>query len=413
MNLSIRAKVFIMVIVGVSALTGLIYAISSTILLGSYVDIERDEAVKNVQRAHDAINDLERTLNLAASDWSAWDDPYSYVQGTNPTFEETDLTNLAMSNLEVTTLMLTNNDRTIIFARTIDLAKGERTSSDFLTSFIRGHETLLQTALSGKVVSGLVLTSDGSHIIAAHPIIHSDGSGPPAGVLVFGKHIDDSIISSLAELTHLSISLYPYDATLLPPDVVQAKPLLSTQRPHVTQALSNDVMAAYAIVYDFNDAPALILRIETSRPIYQQGREALRVFVGMAAGISICFGLFFAFFLESLVISRLARLEREVARIRDSHDTSAKVHEGAPDELGQLAREINSMLSALASSDKEERLAHEKIRAADVELKKHIDEIERMNAHMVDRELRMVELKKENAELRDMLSKKVDSPRLE
>ena len=65
------------------------------------------------------------------------------------------------------------------------------------------------------------------------------------------------------------------------------------------------------------------------------------------------------------------------------------------DELGKLARKINAVLYTLDSSKKVEREALDSMRSVGGELAERLEEIEKTNSLMIDRELKMIDLKKE------------------
>lgn len=403
-HLSIRITIVLIVLLNVASVTLAIYGITKQVLLPSYISIENEEALRNLDRANDALVDILDGLRVTVSDWSTWDDPYAFAQGTNDSFAETDLTTLAMKNLNINALIFTNSTKEIVFKRGFDTETEADMPLDALTSYFTSQPARLDGALGSEPLSGIIQTPHDPFLIVAHPITRSDGSGPVAGVLIFGKVFNESMRTSLEELTHLSIQLFPYDSTSLPDDVVSAKEGL-VQDEQVVRTLSDNMIAAYRTIEDLEGDPILILRIDTPRPIYTQGLASLRLFTGLAGLLVLTVGALSFLLFEAFIISRLARLAREIRRIGGTHNVSEQVYEGQEDELGRVARAVNRMLVDLATAESLEHTATAKVAAASEETKKQLTEIQKMNTLMIDRELKMVALKKEVDSLHTQVKK--------
>ncbi|OIQ08067.1 CHASE4 domain protein [Moorella thermoacetica] len=53
------------------------------------------------------------------------------------------------------------------------------------------------------------MTPQGPLLVAARPVLKSDGSGPSRGTLIFGRVLKDKDVKELAEITRLPLSLSP------------------------------------------------------------------------------------------------------------------------------------------------------------------------------------------------------------
>jgi PAS domain S-box-containing protein len=106
--------------------------------------------------------------------------------------------------------------------------------------------------------------------------------------------------------------------------------------------------------------PALMLRAEMPRAIYQQGQTTLLYFVASLWLVGFVFVVVIVLLLEKSVLSPLTRLSLSVGNIGKSGDPSARVSlvnksgskSAGRDELSSLTDEINRMLDALESSHK-------------------------------------------------------------
>jgi hypothetical protein len=95
---------------------------------------------------------------------------------------------------------------------------------------------------------------------------------------------------------------------------------------------------------------------------------------------------------------------------------SAAITQGRQDEIGKLATKINHLLDELVRYQKKEADAIKLQQEANLiekrnneELRKSLEEKAGLNTLMVEREIKMIELKKEIAELKSQLADKGNS----
>ncbi len=288
--MTIRLKVILIVIFSVVALTLTMYVVTQTVLLKSYINIENDEAVKNLERADNAIQKVLEGLGLTVKDWTTWDPPYSFVQGKNPSFKDTDLTTLGMVNIKLNAMVFVNTDHKVVFSKMVDLKTSTDIDPEGLVAYITAHDQLITEVFQNGSASGIVDLPSGPMFLAMHTIIHSDGSGPPAGVLVFGKDLNEDVVKSLEDSTNLSIGLYPYNSTLLSDDITMAIKMLSGGVKFHIQYVSDQNMAVHKLINDISGAPVLVMRVETPRPIYNQGKSSLYFFMALAVAMTLLVG---------------------------------------------------------------------------------------------------------------------------
>lgn len=81
-------------------------------------------------------------------------------------------------------------------------------------------------------------------------------------------------------------------------------------------------------------------------------------------------------------------------------DMNRRMHLQSSDELGVVAKAFDTMADNIQRSHAD---LEAKIAARTAELKEQLEEVEKMNTMMIDREMAMIELKKENKELKDSL----------
>ena len=79
----------------------------------------------------------------------------------------------------------------------------------------------------------------------------------------------------------------------------------------------------------------------------------------------------------------------------DANNFSNRLKENSNDEIGMLSKAINGMLDKIVAAEQGEDALSRKVRTMNAEVEKRIQETEKMNQMMVERDRKMVELRKE------------------
>jgi sensor domain CHASE-containing protein len=103
--MSIRVKGLFFIIGFVLLLTGMLYWVAQTFMLGSFIELEEETTSRTMESARNRLDDLVGELAIAVGDWAPWDDTYWYVLGKNPAYEEANLTEGSFSNLKLNTMV--------------------------------------------------------------------------------------------------------------------------------------------------------------------------------------------------------------------------------------------------------------------------------------------------------------------
>lgn len=128
------------------------------------------------------------------------------------------------------------------------------------------------------------------------------------------------------------------------------------QSPTLVRPLSPETVAGYTIIEDIYGKPAILMRVDSPRPIYKQGQASIRYLILSLLVVGLVFGVATLLILEKLILARLSRLSNNVQSIGTSGDLSTRVIPmTGRDELSSLGSTINEMLEALEHSLHEQR----------------------------------------------------------
>jgi signal transduction histidine kinase/sensor domain CHASE-containing protein len=350
--MKLRAKTLLIITATFAVLLVLVYAASRAILLNNFVRLEEQLAEENLSRAVNALDAALDSLERSNADWAHWTDTYNFVQG-DENREEYQTINLGLEtfqNLNLNLAIYLNAERDIVFGGVIEPGTTE------IASLPQGIEPLFTpdsplVDLPGLLDSaaGVIMLPDGPALVVSHNILTGERTGPPQGTLIRGRYLNQTEIDALAESTRLSLEVYPVDAGDLPGDFGQAGAALRDQ-PVAVNVLANGRIAAYTVIDDLYGNPALFMRIDMERSVFQQGEQGIVYFLAalVLAGFSV--GMIVLLLLENFVLSRLDRLNRDVTAIGSTGRASDRLTVDGADELSSLGHAINRTLGALESA---------------------------------------------------------------
>lgn len=360
--LSVRLKILLTVIASVVALSLAIYAITTSVILKSYRDIERAGMVEDLRRAGDAIGEFSDQQMVKLSDWAAWDEAYEFARDRDPVWAEETVYATGLANLDINGMIWSDPEGEVFLLMAVDIAAREEVASTAMSEYFAAHPELITHAKLDHETRGIALLPDGPLIIVSLPLRTSEGKGPSTGSLTFVRYLDAAKVAQLAEVTHLDMRVYPYRGSALPPDVERATVALASGTENVITPVSSDRIVGYALLRGVDGKPALILRVETPRPVYQQGLLTLYLFMAIGAVALLLFGIVILWLLDRLVIARFMRLTSDVDRINRDQDLSRRLSGGVKDEVGKLADNVNQMLAWLSASRTETKRLLEEVK---------------------------------------------------
>ncbi len=332
--MTLRKKTLLIISATLLGLMGLLYASSRTIVLGSFVTLENDTVERDVRRSQSALDREQDTLIAAASQLAYSSDPASIdTRLSIPVFAANRLNMLALVDA-------TGN---AIYATGFDLqaqAKIPFPSEEL--------GPVLRSVVESGNSSGIVMLPRGPLMVAVLPI--QPTSGLAQGMILVGRFLDHAEILRIADEFDLLLNLYSLNDPDLPGDYRRASKDLSRLDDITIHPLSVRSVAGYRLISDLNGKPALILRVELPRTVYEQGQTSIWYFLLATIGAGLVFGIMMLILLEQAVLSRLSRLSASVEDVGLSSNLSSRVLDAGDDELSRLGKAVNRMLEALERS---------------------------------------------------------------
>jgi|GEM_PF-3437420 len=274
-------------------------------ILPSFGKIEVDRAETNLSRILEAYNNEFESINSKVADWACWDDAYDYIGGSDNGFIEENLVDAAFENIKVDFIIFTNSAGEIVYQGGYDYEKDE-TIEDF--SGWDDHlnkNDLLTDYDENKSKMGLIFITGKPILFGSHPILTSNAIGPSRGTLIFGKYLSTEEIQKLASLTKLDLKIESVSQVSDQADKAALDSLTATGNQFQVVEMSSDMLRGYSLIKDYYNQPALLIRANLVRDIYNQGLQAVKYFIFNLAFGSVVVLLLARLLLEFLVLRRI------------------------------------------------------------------------------------------------------------
>jgi len=343
------------------------YVLVRFIIMPDYLALEEKEAQKSLVGSMEAIQGEIHHLEKLALDWAYWDDTYGFIQNRHQEYVD--------GNLQWETLSKQSDiDMLLFFDLHGELVWGgaynpfdDRKAP--LETILPKEHPLLHPSIPAAPRTGIVLTEIGPMLVSACAILPSDATGPAQGTLVMGRFLRDKTIKALANQIGARLRVADLRSSTLSAQEEAAFARL-TPGAYQTEDTSQETLTGYALMADTQGQPALLLTLQFSRDVMQQGRTTARllsfvlfesvlvIFIGTTLWFSLSFRETFRRqrHVESLVADRTAALRQSDNNFRALYESMTDIlvvaeprghvlhaNQAARDTLKYSAEEIASM----------------------------------------------------------------------
>jgi signal transduction histidine kinase/CheY-like chemotaxis protein/HPt (histidine-containing phosphotransfer) domain-containing protein len=327
------------------------YAISRFVILRSFVSLEEDEAVKNMNRCLAALERDIAYLRDFNKDWAQWDDSYRFVSDTNAPYIAATLVDTTFANNGLSLINYYDKEGRLVWGKCLDLGKMEAMDlGEFSENSLPPTHPLLANTNISRIASGIIMTRQGPMLVAANAITSSDGTAPSRGILVMGRFLDKAMMEALRLRLGMDIDLLPLEDGDVPASLKADIPLLPSKNAPSLVRKERDEMCAYSIVESIFGKPLLLMRISFPRSIMARA-WATEYYAIISLGVAALLLLLTSILvLRRLVVGPITRLTGSVLEARKSLMFSSPVGPGRQDEIGTLSKEFENTMRELVEA---------------------------------------------------------------
>jgi len=353
-SMTIRKKILLFSALALGAFLAAVYLLSRFALLKAFARLESDSARETISHMQSGLRNEQSHLEILAVDYGQWDRTYNFMQSRDPGFVRTELTADSLKGIQVDLVALFDQSGRVVVNRN----SGTWAASD---DDIRNIEAVQQRAeaagLKGVPLNGILELKGRLFMLSYHPILSTEGVGTARGTLVMGRELDETVTSSLSRWMGNPVWIEPADS------VARSLPgTLWTDGSSLARAESDSTSLNYVAVRDFEGRTRRLLVERTPRSLHLEGTIEIRYLWSllMLAGAVFCGALFF--FVDEVLVTRIASLSSDIAKVTVSGDLALRLNADGRDELSDLARAVNSMLTAIQKAKAELLQAQESLR---------------------------------------------------
>ncbi len=348
--MKIHRKTGIVLAVTFLLVVAAVFIASRTILLDSYVKLDEESVHADVQRLNSAVENELSQMKTSSRDWSSWDDTYEFITNRDEDYITANLVDESFLNFSLNLMVFVNSSGEVVYSKAYDLQNEEEVAmpDSFQQHLYPADTALLHLTDPSSTVTGILLLPEGPMLVSSNPILTSADQGPIRGALIWGRYLDETVIDALAAQTLLSLDIITFaDGESLTnfPEIQQ--PLLEDTI--FVSPLSSESISGYSMMRDIYGEPALILKVDESRTIYQQGLTTVNYFLLLVVAVSLLFSALTYILIDKLILSRLSRLSAMVSDVGKKKGFSARLNLPGNDELSDLAAVMNNTFGELAT----------------------------------------------------------------
>lgn len=326
------------------------------------VQIARQE-VAQILAMYD--NELQ-ALDRFTKDYGLWDDTYQFIQTGDPAYIQSNLGDTTFDIGRLNLIVFINSNGEVVCDKAFDLENEvEIPVPSELITYLQPGSPLLRTN-SLESYTGLIFLPSGPLLVAASPILTSNGEGPSQGTILMGRPLNLAQLAQLGGLSPQALTGESPTNPELSPDFKAARAALLAGEMIFVTPLDSRTMGSYTLLRDALNQPALLLRLKSERLLHQRGLLFRRTLLGAIGIVGLIFGVTILVILETMVLSRLSRLSREVITIGNQGDLAARVTTlSGQDEITELTSTINAMLGALEQAQRERETMAQSLQASE------------------------------------------------
>ncbi len=345
--MSLRSKVVVLLAILIALHSGIDFGIQRLVVLPQFETLEEESAQSNAGRSSDVIEKEILRTDLLAHKLASSNTIDRILAGPQKAFINPELLEISLAEAGIDYTYLFDRNGVEVWRRFYGSYEKDRSregSPDDVPW--AGSSPSLNGFDTAGMLSGIIRTGKGPHIISVRPVPAGDDQAEPRGFLVMGKLLDDDLVEKLNQKSRVNFRVWAYPGPPMPNARTESGSAGSNSV-YNDRGSGDETRYARSIFLDARGEPGLVIEVEKSRKITDKGAKAMNVALVLitAAGVLILF--IFMFIMERTLIARVERLNHDVNSIGESDDLSLRVSEEGGDELKNLACAINRMLESL------------------------------------------------------------------
>ncbi len=344
-------------------------------ILQSYARIEQKDSIVNVERVISQIQYEENNLGENARDWAVWDDTYRFMTDGDPVYVTSNLDQVSSyESIQVNGILYYKNSGDYLYGRWYNLHNRTETNvPQGILDYFLSHSNLVMNKSVGAAQQGFILQPEGIYMASLHQVQNSSGEGPSPGTIILVRYYDDPRVSALQDRVHIPVKMIPLDEQWFISDPVVLQLTAPDAPAVVTRVHNQTTLLSNTLIKDIENKPIALLKVTTSRDVYQQAMATVSFYLITFIIIAIVFGAVSELLLRRYIVKPLSDLDSLMKEIGKKHDLSERLSVNGDDEIASLKRSLNTMLQEIQDSQMQLALQREQLAEANRKANLYLD----------------------------------------
>jgi sensor domain CHASE-containing protein len=301
----------------------LAYVATQLVLMPNYLSLEDQITRENLTRALNALQDEIDNLDKYVTIYAWSDDATNFIRTLDHGYVLSNLQDANFIQIRINAVVFTNAQNQVVYSTEYQPGYGEEIplpgelNASLFSVSIQSYAISLGARMnesSQARMSGLVILPEGPMLISIRHILPSNRTGPVQGNLLMGRYLDSLEITTLEQITHVSLTLHRPDDPEIPRNLFTLAKSADGES-ILTMPADPKTIDAYTILDDVTGHPILVLQVEMPRDIYNAGLTTVEYIMASLAFAGFLFGCVSMAILEKTIFSRMTKLERDVSEI--------------------------------------------------------------------------------------------------
>lgn len=311
----------------------------------AYQDVELEEARDDFQHLVAVLDGEIQHREFMLHEWRLWPDLRRHLTRPDPDFIQRNFNPAYLAQVGLDGLLLLDEQGQVAL-QVWAAVDGE----SWLAALPAGTRRWLGSPTADSPACGLAGSPDYLVLLCRRRLEEPGMNDGARGVLVMAERLDSRFLRQLQRRVGLPVRVVPATQALpLAGDLVQAlgSAELPGAGPWSLRRLDERLLMHWPLPLAGESLQLVALEVQHGRGIVQRGaREARDRRLAMAV-LALVLGVALAWLLDRQVISRVVRMRRELAAIREQRQWHAGVTLQGADEINELGAGINHLLSVI------------------------------------------------------------------
>ena len=272
--MDIRRKTLLALIITFIILFSIIAGVSVSLYDNQLGYLEQQEVTREVTEVISAISNEKDDLSNTLNDWSSWDDTYQFALDQNQDYITKNLDEKSLSAIRVNLFMVADNQGHITYGKMVDPVTGhESPLPQYFDQLLpSGHSFYNFSSIPGTN-TGILLLPSGPMIVASSPALNNRMEGPPHGVLVMGRFLNDRELATISRVTGAPIFTRWNGDRISDNTQLSLLQEMNPDSAVVSIPRSDSIISGYTVINDINGQKILIVT-DQPRDLYLNGHAS-------------------------------------------------------------------------------------------------------------------------------------------